>query len=164
MGADAAAEAGATHPPAIWVDADACPGAIRDMLCRAADRSGVMTTFVANQTLRLPPSRFVQVRQVPQGADEADRRIAAEAAPGDLVVTADIPLAAAVVAKGALAVGPRGERYDRDSVAQALAMRDFMADLREAGQIGGGPPPLGQADLRAFARELDRWIATRRAG
>lgn len=149
------------RPVAIWVDADACPAALRDMLCRAAERAAVRTTFVANRAMRLPPSRFVAVRQVLHGADEADRRIIDEVGAGDLVVTGDIPLAAAVVARGALAVGPRGERYDAGSVAQALAMRDFMADLREAEHQGGGPAPLSQSDLRAFARELDRWIAAR---
>lgn len=131
------------------------------MLVRAAERAEVRTTFVANRAMRLPPSRFVSVRQVLHGADEADRRIIDEVGAGDLVVTGDIPLAAAVVAKGALAVGPRGERYDAGSVAHALAMRDFMADMREAGHQGGGPAPLSQSDLRAFARELDRWVASR---
>ncbi len=143
----------------IWVDADACPNAIKEILFRAAERVGVETTLVANQPVRVPPSRYVRTVQVPAGFDVADHRIAAEAEDGDLVVTADIPLAAEVVAKGAVALNPRGELYTEENVRERLAMRNLMDELRGAGQVTGGPAPMSKGDRQAFANQLDRLLA-----
>lgn len=145
----------------IWVDADACPKVIRDILYRAAERARVPVTLVANQPLRTPPSALVRALVVPAGFDEADALIAQRVAPGDLVVTADIPLAAAVIDKGAGALNPRGELYSRDTVRRRLVMRDLMDELRGAGIHTGGPPPLSQRERKAFADALDRWLARR---
>ena len=143
----------------IWVDADACPVVIREILFRAAERTGVPTTLVANQMLRVPPSRVVSMLQVPQGFDVADKEIARRAAAGDLVITADIPLAAEVVEKGAHALSPRGEAFSTENIRALLNMRDFMDTLRSSGVDTGGPPALSQADRKAFASALDRWLA-----
>ena len=142
----------------IWVDADACPGAIKEILYRAAERLHIPMTLVANQPLRTPPSKFIRSLQVMPGFDVADRRIVAELAAGDLVVTADIPLAADALAKGAHALNPRGEMYGEHNIAAALSLRHFMDELRSTGVETGGPPPFGSADTRAFARELDRFL------
>jgi hypothetical protein len=149
----------AAHPDArIWVDADACPAAIKEILFRAAEREQVTVTLVANQFLRTPPSRFVRAIQVAGGFDVADAEIAERVAPGDLVVTQDIPLAAQVIAKGALAVHPRGELYTPDSIAQRLGMRNFMEELRGAGVDTGGPAAFHARDKQAFANQLDSWL------
>ncbi|MBB5016006.1 YaiI/YqxD family protein [Rehaibacterium terrae] len=148
----------------IWVDADACPNAIKDILFRAAERARIPVTLVANRWLRTPPSRHIRAVQVPAGLDVADNEIVKCAAPGDLVVTADIPLAAAVIDKGALALNPRGELYTRDSIAQRLSMRNFMDELRGAGIDTGGPAALHPRDRQAFANALDRWLAQRPRG
>jgi uncharacterized protein len=145
----------------IWVDADACPKAIKDILFRAAERSGVVITLVANQPLAIPRLPTLRVLTVASGFDVADNAIVARAAAGDLVVTADIPLAAEAIAKGAEAVSPRGERFSPDTIRGQLTMRDFMDTMRASGAVGGGPPPLSQADRNAFAGHLDRWIAHR---
>lgn len=142
----------------IWVDADACPGAIKDILFRVADRLAIEVTLVANQPLRVPPSKYIHFRQVEHGFDVADQRIAAAVEAGDLVVTADVPLAAEVIARGARALDPRGELHDADSIAQALSMRNFMDQLRASGVETGGPAPFGAADTRAFARALERVV------
>ncbi|WP_109126719.1 YaiI/YqxD family protein [Dyella sp. C11] len=144
--------------PQIWVDADACPTAIKEVLFRAAEREQVQVTLVANQYLRTPPSRFVRAIQVPGGFDVADNEIVERVAAGDLVVTQDIPLAAAVIAKGALAVHPRGELYTPDTIAQRLSMRNFMDELRGAGVDTGGPAAFHPRDKQAFANQLDRWL------
>jgi len=144
--------------PQIWVDADACPAAIKEVLFRAAEREQVHVTLVANQWLRTPPSRFVRAIQVPGGFDVADNEIVERVATGDLVVTQDIPLAAAVIAKGALAVHPRGELYTPDTIAQRLSMRNFMDELRGAGVDTGGPAAFHARDKQAFANQLDRWL------
>jgi uncharacterized protein YaiI (UPF0178 family) len=150
----------AAHADArIWVDADACPVAIKEILFRAAEREQVQVTLVANQFLRTPPSRFVRAVQVPGGFDVADAEIANRVAPGDLVVTQDIPLAAQVIAKGALAVHPRGELFTPDTIAQRLGMRDFMEELRSAGVDTGGPAAFHPRDKQAFANQLDGWLA-----
>lgn len=150
----------AAHADArIWVDADACPVAIKEILFRAAEREQVQVTLVANQFLRTPPSRFVRAVQVPGGFDVADAEIANRVAPGDLVVTQDIPLAAQVIAKGALAVHPRGELFTPDTIAQRLGMRDFMEELRGAGVDTGGPAAFHPRDKQAFANQLDGWLA-----
>ncbi len=143
----------------IWVDADACPFAIKEILFRAAERTQIPLTLVANQPLRTPRSRFVRAIQVPRGFDMADSRIANEVRPGDLVITADIPLAADVVDRGGHAVNPRGELYTQDNIRERLAMRNLMDGLRSAGVDTGGPPPLSQADRQAFANQLDRLLA-----
>jgi len=149
----------------IWVDADACPGVIKDILFRAAERTRVMVTLVANQPLRTPPSPWIRSIQVPRGFDVADNRIVQEAQPGDLVITADVPLAAEVLAKGAQALDPRGEPWSNDTIREKLAFRDLMDSMRDTlhagGHPGGGPPPLGQAERRKFASELDKRLAAR---
>lgn len=143
----------------IWVDADACPRVVKDILYRAAQRVAVELILVANQALQVPPSPLISSRQVSGGFDVADNYIVAEAEPGDLVITADIPLAAEVVEKQAYALNPRGELYTLGNIRQRLAMRDFMETMRDAGQASGGPPPLNQQDRQAFANALDRFLA-----
>ena len=142
----------------IWVDADACPGVIRDILCRAAVKRQIETTFVANQAVRLPPSPWLKSLQVPKGFDVADDEIASRAAEGDLVITADIPLASEVLAKGSFVITPRGEQYTRNNIKQRLQMRDFMETMRSSGEHTGGPPPLNQTDRKHFADQLDRLL------
>ena len=142
----------------IWVDADACPAAIKEILFRAAERTQVMLVLVANQPLKIPPSTYIRSVQVERGFDVADQRIVLEAGVGDLVVTADIPLAAEVVAKGATALNPRGELYTEANVRERLAMRDMMDELRASGVTTGGPAALGKRDRQAFANQLDRWL------
>ena len=146
----------------ILVDADACPVAIKEILFRAAEREQVPVTLVANQYLRTPPSRFVRAVQVPGGFDVADHEIARRVAAGDLVVTQDIPLAAAVIEKGALALHPRGELFTPETIAQRLGMRNFMEELRGAGVDTGGHAPFHPRDKQAFANQLDRWLQQRR--
>ena len=145
----------------IWVDADACPKVIREILFRAAVRTGVPLTLVANQPLQTPPAQHIRTLQVAPGFDVADNEIASRAAAGDLVITADIPLAAEVIAKGAQALSPRGELYTPECIGGRLNMRDFMDNLRGSGINTGGPPPLNQADRQAFANHLDRLLAHR---
>ena len=145
----------------ILVDADACPVAIKEILFRAAERTQVMVTLVANQYLRTPPSRFVRAVQVPSGFDVADHEIARRVAAGDLVVTQDIPLAAAVIEKDALALDPRGELHTRDTIAQRLTLRNFMDELRGTGIDTGGHAPFHARDRQAFANQLDRWLQQR---
>ncbi|QID19621.1 YaiI/YqxD family protein [Nitrogeniibacter mangrovi] len=147
----------------IWIDADACPVAIRNVVFRAAERVQVHTTLVANQLIRLPPSRWVRAVQVESGFDVADDYIAARVEAGDLVVTGDIPLAAQVVEAGAVALEARGTFYTRENIREALAMRDFMAELRDTGQVSGGPAALSKTDVQAFANGLDRFLARHRA-
>ncbi|HSC47845.1 MAG TPA: YaiI/YqxD family protein [Gammaproteobacteria bacterium] len=142
----------------IWVDADACPKVIKEILFRAAKRAQVQVTLVANQSLHTPASRHIKAVQVPAGFDVADNEIVKLVAPGDLVVTADIPLAAQVVEKGAHALNPRGELYTPDNVKARLNLRDFMASLRDSGVVTGGPPPLSQSERQAFANHLDRLL------
>jgi len=147
----------------IWVDADACPNVIKDILFRAAERTGVAVTLVANQPLQIPRIPSLRAIQVSAGFDVADGEIVKRVAAGDLVVTADIPLAAEVIAKGGEALNPRGERYSPDTIRGVLAMRDFMDTMRSSGNVGGGPPPLTQANRNAFAGHLDTWLAKRKA-
>ena len=143
----------------IWVDADACPRVIRDILFRAAERVGVAVTLVANQPLSLPPSRLIRSIQVAPGFDVADNEIVKRLKPGDLVVTADIPLAAEVIAKEAHALNPRGQLYTRENIRERLNMRDFMETLRSTGVNPGGPATLGERDRQAFANALDAFLA-----
>ena len=143
----------------IWVDADACPGVIKEIIFRAAERWQIQTTLVANQMLRTPPSKFIRAIQVPSGFDVADRHIVDQLTPGDLVITADIPLAAFVIERGAHALNPRGELYTTANIQERLSMRNFMESLRSAGVETGGPAALGQADRQAFGNTLDRFLA-----
>lgn len=146
----------------IWVDADACPVVIKEMLFRVAERVKLPLTLVANRLLRVPPSPYIRALQVPMGFDVADRHIVQVAVAGDLVITADIPLAAALVENGVLALNPRGELYTADNIRERLAMRDLMEELRGAGVETSGPAALSQADRQAFARQLDRLMARHR--
>jgi uncharacterized protein YaiI (UPF0178 family) len=150
--------------PQVWVDGDACPGPVKEILFRAAERAQVSVTLVANQWLRTPGSRFIRAIQVQGGFDAADDAIAERVAPGDLVVTQDIPLASRVIANGAEAINPRGDRYTPDNIAERLSIRDFMEDLRGAGVQTGGPAVFHARDRQAFANQLDSWLARRRAG
>jgi uncharacterized protein YaiI (UPF0178 family) len=142
----------------IWVDADACPAVIKDILYRAAERVKCALVLVANKPLQTPPSRFIKTMQVPSGFDVADNRIIELAQRGDLVITADIPLAAAVVEKGGYALNPRGEMYTRDNIGERLAMRNLMGELRNNGVMTGGPSALNHSDRQAFANQLDRLL------
>ena len=143
----------------IWVDADACPVAIKEIVFRAADRTQTQAVLIANSYIRVPPSKYIQSIQVEKGFDVADNEIVRRAEPGDLVITADIPLAAEVVEKKAEALNPRGERYTPDNVRQRLNMRDFMDTMRSSGIQTGGPPPMSKTDRQKFANELDRYLA-----
>ena len=147
----------------IWVDADACPAAIKEILFRVAERVKLPLTLVANRLLRVPPSKHIRALQVPMGFDVTDRHIAQVAMAGDLVITADIPLAAVLVDKGVFVLNPRGELYSADNIRERLAMRDLMETLRGAGLETSGPAALSQADRQAFARQLDRLLARKRA-
>ena len=142
----------------IWVDADACPVAIREILFRAAVRTGVKVTMVANQPIRVPASPFIESLQVGAGFDVADNEIAKRAGSGDLVITADIPLAAEVMGNGVHALSPRGEHYSTDTIRQRLNMRDFMDTMRASGIHTGGPPALSKRDRQSFANHLDRLL------
>ena len=150
------------NPLQIWVDADACPNVIKDILFRAAERVAMPIILVANQALQVPRSRYVRAVQVTAGFDVADNYIVQHAQPGDLVITADIPLAAEVITKGCQALNPRGELYTEDNIRQRLNMRDFMDTLRGSGVDTGGPPALSQSDRMAFANQLDRFLAKQR--
>ncbi|MGD1940450.1 MAG: YaiI/YqxD family protein [Leptolyngbyaceae cyanobacterium] len=142
----------------IWVDADACPKVIKEIIFRAARRVEVRTTLVANQALTIPASPYIDSVQVKAGLDVADGYIVQHLAPKDLVVTADIPLAAEAIAKGAYALNPRGEFYDEVNIRQRLSMRNFLDELRSGGVETGGPPPFNQRDREAFANQLDRFL------
>ncbi|WP_205954951.1 YaiI/YqxD family protein [Pantoea stewartii] len=146
---------------AIWVDADACPNVIKDVLYRAADRTQTVVTFVANQSLRVPPSPWLRTLQVPAGFDVADNEIVKRVNVGDLVITADIPLAAEVIEKGAAALNPRGERYSPATIRERLTMRDFMDTMRASGVQTGGSAALSPRDRQQFANELDSWLRQR---
>lgn len=143
----------------IWVDADACPGAIKDILYRAAERAQIPLVLVANRALKIPRSAWIRMIQVERGFDVADQHIVGQVAAGDLVVTADIPLAAAVVGRDASALNPRGELYTRDNVQGLLDMRNFMDSLRSSGIETGGPRALDRNDRQLFASRLERWIS-----
>lgn len=148
-----------SHKPTIWVDADACPRVVKDILFRAALRRNIALVLVANQLLDTPPGPLIRSVQVQQGFDVADNYIVANLNPGDLVITADIPLAAEVIAKGGAAINPRGELYTPGNIRQRLTMRNFMDEMRGAGIQTGGPAPFSPQDTQAFANSLDRWLA-----
>ncbi len=148
----------------IWVDADACPGVIKDILFRAANRTGTLLTLVANQPVHVPASPFIRTIRVGSGFDVADNEIVRRVEAGDLVITADIPLAAEVIEKGGHALNPRGELYTTENIRARLNMRDFLDTLRASGVSTGGPAALGQRDRQAFANSLDRFLARQRKG
>ncbi|MCX4026895.1 YaiI/YqxD family protein [Endozoicomonas sp. SM1973] len=142
----------------IWVDGDACPVAIKDILYRAAERKQVLVTIVANQYMQTPPSKFISFLQVSSGFDVADNEIVKRVDPGDLVITSDIPLASEVIDNGALALSPRGELFTEANVKSRLNIRDFMETMRSSGIHTGGPAPLSQGDKQMFANHLDKWL------
>jgi uncharacterized protein YaiI (UPF0178 family) len=142
----------------IWVDADACPVVVKDILFRAAERTGVEITLVANRPVRVPSLGSVKFILVPSGLDVADNEIVQRLDPGDLVITADIPLAAEVVDKGAHALNPRGELYSAEDIKSRLSVRDFMDTLRASGIDTGGPPALSKSDRQSFANQLDKFL------
>ena len=148
----------------IWIDADACPGPVKEILFRAADRVRVESILVANHYLKIPRSPFVKAVQVRAGFNVADALIIDSLAPGDLVITADIPLAAEVVAAAATALNPRGTLYTPDTIQEHLARRDFMDELRSTGAITGGPSVLNKVHLQAFANQLDRYLTRHATG
>jgi uncharacterized protein YaiI (UPF0178 family) len=143
----------------IWVDADACPGVIKEILFRAAERAQVHVTLVANQPIRIPNSPYLHFTQVASGFNAADARIVELVGPEDLVITADVPLAAAVIEKGGHALNPRGELYTPDNVRERLSIRNFMDELRSGGVNTGGPAALTARDKQAFANQLDAFLA-----
>ncbi|GAA0835274.1 MULTISPECIES: YaiI/YqxD family protein [Marinomonas] len=145
----------------LWVDADACPNVIKTILFRAAERVEIPCILVANQAISIPPSKWIERRVVSSGFDVADNYIVEHVEPADLVITADIPLAAEVIDKGALAVNPRGELYSRENIKQRLAMRDFMEQMRSSGVQTDGPATFNQQDRMAFANTLDKLLAQR---
>ena len=145
----------------IWVDADACPKAVKDVLYRVANRTKTLTTLVANQFLQTPPSRYITSLQVKSGFDVADNEIVKRLKPDDLVITSDIPLAYEAIEKGGHAINPRGERYTRENIKDRLTMRDFMDTLRASGIDTGGPAALHSRDIQAFANQLDSFLAQR---
>ena len=145
----------------IWVDADACPGAIKEMLFRAAQRTGMQLTLVANHALQVPPNANIRMLQVGSGFDVADDEIVKLVTEGDLVITSDIPLAAEVIDKGAHVLSHRGERFTSDNIGPRLNMRDFMDTMRSSGIQSGGPPPLGPKEKQQFANQLDQLLAMR---
>jgi uncharacterized protein YaiI (UPF0178 family) len=144
----------------VWVDADACPVVIKEILFRAAERTQIVTTLIANKPLRVPLSPYIKTQQVPSGFDVADNKIILALQPGDLVITADIPLAAQVIAAGGHALNPRGELYTTDNIKERLTMRNFMEGLRNSGVNIGGASPFSQADRQVFASKLD-WLLAR---
>ncbi|MCB1691238.1 MAG: YaiI/YqxD family protein [Pseudomonadales bacterium] len=143
----------------IWVDADACPDVIKDILFRAAERTGLTLTLVANQWIKVPPAANIRSLQVSQGFDVADNEIVRRTGAGDVVITSDIPLAAEVIAKGAVALSPRGELFTSDNVKARLNIRDFLDTMRASGVHTGGPPALSASDRKAFADHLDRILS-----
>ena len=144
--------------PIIWVDADATPRPVRDVICKAAVRTEMTAYFVANHLLPLPPSPFLKAVQVEAGFDVADNVIVQRCNAGDLVITQDIPLAAEAIEKGADVFNPRGQAFTKENIRQRLAMRNFMEEMRNAGQVTGGPAPFSQGDRKEFADQLDRWL------
>jgi len=156
------AQTRAPEKPSIWVDADACPGVLRDVLFRAAERTRTRLTMVANKALRTPPSQYIRALQVPRGFDVADDQIVAALVPGDLVVTSDIPLAAQAIARGAKVLDMRGCWVDDNTIGDRLATRDLLSELRDLGQVNGGPGPLSQADRQSFANRLDQFLTAAR--
>ncbi len=148
----------------IWVDADACPVVIKEILFKAAKRTNIQTTLVANRLLQVPPSAHIRAMQVDKGFDVADNKIVELLMAGDLVITADIPLAAQVVAKGGHALNPRGEFYTLENIQERLSMRNLMEELRANGVETSGPSAFHASDKQAFAAKLDQFLARKRTG
>lgn len=146
------------HAIQIWVDADACPKAIKEILFRAAERLRVPLTLVANKPLKIPPSQVIKAIQVASGFDIADQYIVLNMGAGDLVITGDIPLAAEVIKKNGLALNPRGELYTKENIGERLSMRNFMDELRNSGTVTGGPAGFNQSQLQAFSNQLDKLL------
>ena len=146
----------------IWVDADACPVAIKEILFRAAERTRTQVTLVANQYLQTPPSKYITPIQVPRGFDVADNEIVRRSEEGDLVVTSDIPLADEVISKGCLALSPRGELFTKENIKSRLNIRDFMETLRSSGIQTGGPSALTSSEKQAFGNHLDKWLVKKK--
>jgi len=144
----------------LWVDADACPVVIKEILFRAAERTQTEMTLVADQSISVPASRYIKTQRVSSGFDVADNEIVKQVRSGDLVITSDIPLASEVIDKGALALSPRGELFTSENIKARLNMRDFLETMRSSGIQSGGPPPLNQSDRQAFANHLDRLLTT----
>jgi uncharacterized protein YaiI (UPF0178 family) len=142
----------------IWVDADACPVAIKEILFRAAERENISVVLIANQFIKTPPSKYITSVQVKPGFDVADNEIVLRMSPGDLVITSDIPLADEVITNKGIALSPRGELFTTENIKQKLNMRDFMDTLRGSGVQTGGPPPLNSGDRQKFANHLDRLL------
>ena len=142
----------------IWVDADACPVVIKEILFKAAVRTEIEVTLVANQTINVPPSKFINAIRVASGFDVADNEIVERCNVGDLVITADIPLAAEIIEKGGHALNPRGEMYSKNDIKARLTMRDFMDTMRSSGIQTGGPPALNKTDRQVFANQLDKFL------
>ncbi len=140
----------------IWIDADACPVVIKEILFKAAERTQITLTLIANQYIKSPPSKYIKMLQVPSGFDIADDEIVKRCNSGDLVITADIPLADEVITKGGIALSPRGELFSTENIKARLNIRDFMDTMRASGVNSGGPPPLNQTDRQNFANHLDR--------
>lgn len=146
----------------IWVDADACPNMVKDILCKAAERTKTEIIFVANQPVRVLPSAFVRQLQVPAGFDVADNKIVQELQAGDLLISADIPLVDAVIEKGGHAINPRGELYTKSNIKHRLSIRNFNESVRSSGVMTGGPDKLNKKDIQSFANTLDRFLTTHR--
>ncbi|UCX04978.1 YaiI/YqxD family protein [Shewanella glacialimarina] len=146
----------------IWVDADACPNPVKEMLFRAAERKSVNIILVANQMIKIPISPFIKMIRVSSGFDEADNYIVEQLHQGDLVITADIPLASDAIDKGALAINPRGNVYTTENIKQTVTMRDFMEEMRSSGVHTQGPNTFSQTDKHAFAQSLDKWLVNQR--
>lgn len=146
----------------IWVDADACPNVIKDILFRAAQRTGLPLTLIANHVLKVPPAENIRFIQVPHGFDVADSEIVDRVVQGDIVISADIPLASEVISKGALCLSPRGELLNKGNIAARLSMRDFMETMRSSGEDIGGPKAISQRDRQAFANQLDKLLSAKR--
>lgn len=143
----------------IWIDADACPNVVKEIVFRASQRTKTPVILVANQYIKKPPYPLIKTVQVSQGFDEADNYIVDNLNAGDLVITADIPLASDAIDKQAHVINPRGEEYTKENIKQRLNMRDFMEQMRSSGEVSGGPPPLNQSDRQQFANALDRLLA-----
>ncbi|WP_434937476.1 YaiI/YqxD family protein [Shewanella sp. HL-SH8] len=146
----------------IWVDADACPNPVKEMLFRAAERKSINIVLVANQMIKIPISPFIKMIRVSSGFDEADNYIVEQLKQGDLVITADIPLASDAIEKGALAINPRGNVYTTENIKQTVTMRDFMEEMRSSGVHTQGPNTFSQTDKHAFAQSLDKWLVKQR--
>lgn len=147
------------RPFRVWIDGDGCPRAVKDIVFRAAERRGIDVVLVANRDVVVPRHKRISAVRVPSGLDVADAWLVTNSAPGDLVVTSDVPLAAELVAKGVTAIAPRGDTWTKANVGEALSLRDFFTEARAAGLAGGGPPPFDAKAAKKFAEAFDRWVS-----